>query len=119
MNFLEPKLLNNLLQSAVQQQQQQQSISPQPFKLLQLQNQPQTGPTSKPTLITPTMFQVSANLEENRVQQNVAETTSIRPEPLTSNQLMQALSYLLENDPDFIRKIHEAYVKSFNKMITL
>lgn len=33
-------------------------------------------------------------------------------EPLTKNQLLQAFEYLLKNDPDFMVKIHEAYVKS-------
>lgn len=73
------------------------------------------------------MFQAS-NIEEKAilgVQQqstNNAATpgvSNIRPEPLTQNQLIQALNYLLENDPDFIRKIHEAYIKSFNKIISL
>ena len=70
------------------------------------------------------MFQAS-NIEDKAilgVQQSnniQAMPNIVRPEPLTQNQLMQALNYLLENDPDFIRKIHEAYIKSFNKIITL
>lgn len=77
----------------------------------------------KPTLITPVMFQAS-NIEDKAIlnaQQmtNVQGMSNNRLEPLTQNQLMQALNYLLENDPEFIRKIHEAYVKSFNKIITL
>lgn len=77
----------------------------------------------KPTLITPTMFQAS-NIEEKAIMGVQKQTCSsvastIRPEPLTQNQLIQALNYLLENDPDFIRKIHEAYIKSFNKMHTI
>ena len=79
---------------------------------------------SKPTLITPVMFQAS-NIEDkaimNAQQLNNVQgmSNNIRLEPLTQNQLMQALNYLLENDPEFIRKIHEAYVKSFNKIINL
>ncbi|CAG0902072.1 unnamed protein product [Darwinula stevensoni] len=34
--------------------------------------------------------------------------------PLTKNQLLQALEYLLKNDVDFVAKLHEAYVKSLN-----
>lgn len=40
-------------------------------------------------------------------------------EPLNQNQLFQALNYMLETDPEFIRKVHEAYVKSFNKNVSL
>lgn len=126
--------MNNLLQpsSSGNPQQQQLSSSPQPINLLQQQQQPgmssniQQAP--KPTLITPVMFQAS-NIEDKAIL-NAQQMTNvqgmsnnnnnnIRLEPLTQNQLMQALNYLLENDPEFIRKIHEAYVKSFNKIITL
>jgi hypothetical protein len=34
-------------------------------------------------------------------------------EPLTKNQLLQALNYLIENDDDFMLKVHQAYIKSF------
>lgn len=40
------------------------------------------------------------------------EPTNSSLEPLTKNQLSQAFEYLLKNDPDFMVKIHEAYVKS-------
>lgn len=40
------------------------------------------------------------------------EPTTSRLEPLTKNQLLQAFEYLLKNDPDFMVKIHEGYVKS-------
>ncbi|CAG9806265.1 unnamed protein product [Chironomus riparius] len=117
-------LLNNLLQPSGNE----------PMNLLQQQHhhhQQQQTPgmssniqASKPTLITPVMFQAS-NIEDkaimNAQQLNNVQgmSNNIRLEPLTQNQLMQALNYLLENDPEFIRKIHEAYVKSFNKIITL
>ncbi|XP_069683717.1 mRNA-decapping enzyme 1B [Periplaneta americana] len=41
----------------------------------------------------------------------------VRPEPLTRNQLLQAFNYLVKNDPDFVNKLHEAYVKSFSEMV--
>lgn len=119
--FLDPKLLNNLLNSSLQQQHQViqpiQSRSPQPIKLLQ---QPQPGSSSQPKLLAPTMFQASA-IEDKAIgtQTLQQQQQTPRPEPLTHNQLIQAINYLLENDPDFIRKIHEAYVKSFNKIVTL
>ncbi|XP_058450188.1 mRNA-decapping enzyme 1A [Malaya genurostris] len=40
-------------------------------------------------------------------------------EPLTQAQLIQAISYLVKHDPDFVRKLHEAYLKSFQEMMTL
>lgn len=42
-----------------------------------------------------------------------------QPEPLTQSQLLQAMSYLIKNDPDFVRKLHEAYLKSFTEMVSL
>lgn len=38
-------------------------------------------------------------------------------EPLTRNQMIQALEYLLRTDSDFVVKLHEAYVKSFTEMV--
>lgn len=37
-------------------------------------------------------------------------------EPLTKNQLLQALNYLIQNDEEFSSKIHEAYIKSFKTL---
>lgn len=132
---VEPKLLNNLLNSSIQQQQQQQqpqqsppALPPvqssnnitQPIKLLQ--PTPSQSTTTAPKLLAPTVFQAS-NVEEKTsatISQQPPQQQHLqqfRPEPLTHNQLIQALNYLLENDPDFIRKIHEAYIKSFNKIL--
>lgn len=41
------------------------------------------------------------------------------PEPLTQSQLLQAMSYLIKNDPGFVKKLHEAYLKSFTEMVSL
>ncbi|XP_046390040.1 mRNA-decapping enzyme 1A [Ischnura elegans] len=38
--------------------------------------------------------------------------------PLTRNQLLQAFTYLIRHDPEFVNKLHEAYVKSFSEMIS-
>lgn len=43
---------------------------------------------------------------------------SMAVQPLTETQLLQAISYLMKNDPDFIKKIHEAYLKSFAEMVS-
>lgn len=63
------------------------------------------------------MFQKSNSVEEKPAPQPVQLQSNFRPEPLTQNQLIQALNYMLETDPDFIRKVHEAYIKSFQKIV--
>lgn len=40
-------------------------------------------------------------------------------EPLTQVQLIQAISYLIKHDQDFVRKLHEAYLKSLQEMMAL
>jgi mRNA-decapping enzyme 1B len=103
-----------LLNSVAQQQ--QQTVSPQPIKLQQPGAfQP---PNSKPALITPAMLQAQSTKFEEKTSTAPVQS-NIRPEPLTQNQLIQALNYLMESDPEFIRKVHEAYVKSFNKIVSL
>lgn len=46
-------------------------------------------------------------------------STNSVPEPLTQNQLIQAMNYLIKNDAEFVRKLHEAYLKSFTEMVSL
>lgn len=72
-------------------------------------------------LLPPTRFLLD-ELEDELVTSSVNAMTITEPkhlepstnrlEPLTKNQLLQAFEYLLKNDPDFMVKIHEAYVKS-------
>lgn len=99
-----------------------QESNPFVHKMEHRSNSPAQNP-NKPTLMPPTMF--TATKEESIIEDPLAASTSIsstntiRPEPLTQNQLLQALNYLLENDNDFMKKIHEAYLKSFNKIVSL
>lgn len=58
----------------------------------------------------------SSHEQQPQVQQNEGLTTAAQP--LTETQLLQAISYLMKNDPSFIRKIHEAYLKSFAEMVS-
>lgn len=78
---------------------------------------------NKPSLIPPTMFVPSAVPSSGPMPINndckPSTPTFLKPEPLTRNQLMQALNYLIENDDDFMKKLHESYLKSFNSMVTL
>lgn len=53
-------------------------------------------------LITPTMLAAPSEKKQQ-----------VSAEPLTKNQLLQALNYLIENDEEFMLKIHQAYIKSF------
>jgi hypothetical protein len=41
-----------------------------------------------------------------------------RPEPLTQNQFIQAMNHLIQNDPEFIKKLHEAYLSAYLKSFT-
>lgn len=67
-----------------------------------------SGRGSAPALIPPVMFAAPSSPE-----------SLTRPlEPLTKNQLLQAFNYLLKSDPDFINKLHEAYVKSFGEILS-
>lgn len=83
---------------------------------------------SKPALMPPVMFTSSAKKEESPETLSTTPTIAVstasgntsfalRPEPLTKNQLLQAVNYLLKYDPDFINKLHEAYVKSFTELV--
>ena len=66
-------------------------------------------------LITPTMFAPSNNNVINN--NNIADKKPPTAEPLTKNQLLQALNYLIANDDEFMMKIHQAYIKSFKTNI--
>jgi hypothetical protein len=53
-----------------------------------------------PTLVTPNMLMKP-------------KAPGPQQKPLDPQQLVQALQYLLENDAEFTRKIHETYIKNF------
>lgn len=92
---------------------------------------------SKPALMLPTMFSVTQSstekagksiLQPNALseplstslgQLDPSEVPGNKPEPLTQSQLLQAMSYLIKNDTDFVKKLHEAYLKSFTEMVSL
>lgn len=80
---------------------------------------------SKPALMPPVMFTSSVKKEDNSeslstaltITPSASNTYPVRPEPLTKNQLLQAVSYMLKYDSDFMSKLHEAYVKSFAERV--
>lgn len=67
----------------------------------------------KPTLLPPIMFTSTSPKDKEEAAPNKTKEV----EPLTKNQMIQALTYLLKNDPDFVTKLHEAYVKSITEMV--
>ncbi|XP_015592702.1 mRNA-decapping enzyme 1A [Cephus cinctus] len=69
---------------------------------------PISGTGTAPALIPPVMFAAPSP----------PDPLSRPLEPLTRNQLLQAFNYLLRSDPDFINKLHEAYVKSFGEILS-
>ncbi|CAD7087828.1 unnamed protein product [Hermetia illucens] len=97
--------------------------------------------SSKPALMPPTMFLstssgkapasidgisqnptiLAANITQALNQMDLSGPEAVgfaKPEPLTQTQLLQAMLYLIKNDPDFIKKLHEAYLKSFTDMVS-
>lgn len=64
----------------------------------------------KPALMPPMMFTSTGIMKET--------SDPVVPEPLTVKQLQQALQYLFRNDPEFVTKIHEAYVNSLKEMFS-
>lgn len=71
----------------------------------------------KPALMPPMMFASSSKNENNYVPNSLTVEKLKNVEPLTKNQMLQALNYLLRTDSDFVIKLHEAYVKSFTEMV--
>lgn len=104
-----------------------------PLNIL-MRSKPETNSNTtpnKPALLLPSMFTSSSSSTStqesksnniapftNKHQSNILHEMS-KPEPLTQSQLLQAMSYLIKNDPDFVRKLHEAYLKSFTEMVSL
>lgn len=66
---------------------------------------------SSPSLIKPSIL-------GGRAPQEDADGLVTDLSPLTRSQLLQAFSYLIRHDPEFITKLHEAYVKSFAEIIS-
>ena len=70
---------------------------------------------NQPTLLSPHAFsgEKSQSLKINGHNEFGNPKASITP--LTQEQMVEAFSYLLENEPDFVNKLHHAYIMSVNK----
>lgn len=76
-------------------------------------------PSSSSTTTQPLDIKTSTSTAFGNKLQNNILLPETKPEPLTQSQLLQAMSYLIKNDPEFVRKLHEAYLKSFTEMVSL
>ncbi|XP_073811376.1 decapping mRNA 1 [Musca autumnalis] len=65
--------------------------------------------TNKPALMPPTMFDKPSSTTSS--QTNFAEPE--QRDPLNKQQFIQAFNYLIQNDDDFVDKLHEAYLKTY------
>lgn len=99
------QLINPSFPDRVEEDSEVKSVSP---PLVSFLETPQ-----KPALMPPMMFTSSANKDSRPAEGNVPTY-----EPLTKKQMIQAFQYLLRNDPEFMTKLHEAYVKSFTEIIS-
>jgi hypothetical protein len=105
-----PQAFNAIRQS---QQQQQQKMPKKNNNLSS--NGTASGAKETTKLITPNMLVQQSNINNNTNNNNninIKSDKKQQPEPLTKNQMIQALKYLIENDDDFTKKVHDAYLKS-------
>ncbi|CAG9803392.1 unnamed protein product [Chironomus riparius] len=108
-NPVTTQAFNSILQS--QQKQQQQQSLPMKNKKNTSSNGTASGAKETTKLITPNMLVQSNNNNTNNNNINIKGDKK-QPEPLTKNQMIQALKYLIDNDDDFTKKVHDAYLKS-------
>lgn len=86
------------------------------------------GGTSKPTLLSPQAFTSTGPMVTNGRSPLATNgrsflATNGRGEsppstpitPLTQQQMVEAVTFMLEHDEDFVTKLHQAYVMSINK----
>ncbi|KAJ8939610.1 hypothetical protein NQ318_012333 [Aromia moschata] len=71
-----------------------------------------TDNSPKPHLMTPMMFTTPSTKEKS-------ENATCEIDLLTEKQLAQALIYLLKNNSEFTKQIHEAYVQSIMERVNL
>lgn len=111
-----PKVQNPVPPQAYNTILQQQHQQPLPIKNKNISSNGNGGTGKETTkLITPNMLVQSNNNNKNNNNINIkGGDKKQQPEPLTKNQMIQALKYLIENDDDFTKKVHDAYLKSLN-----
>uniref|UniRef100_A0A1A9UJ05 mRNA-decapping enzyme C-terminal domain-containing protein n=1 Tax=Glossina austeni TaxID=7395 RepID=A0A1A9UJ05_GLOAU len=71
--------------------------------------------TNKPALMPPTMFdKAPATAQEDTIHHLPVN----KQEPLNKYQFVQAFNYLIQNDEEFVQKLHDAYLKTLTKFGT-
>lgn len=78
---------------------------------------------SKSSLMPPTMFTSSSTSKDagDKLMNGILASELIpskQIDPLTKNQLAQALSHLLKHDAGFVNRLHEAYLDSFKDIVS-
>lgn len=79
--------------------------------------------SNKSALMPPTMFTSSSTSKDagDKLMNGILATEPIpskQIDPLTKNQLAQALSHLLKHDAGFVNRLHEAYLDSFKDIVS-
>ncbi|KAJ7326057.1 mRNA-decapping enzyme 1B [Desmophyllum pertusum] len=69
------------------------------------------------SLMSPMAFQPSGKVTILTPPPQPKQLPKMDIAPLTQEQLVQALTYLLKNDSEFVTKIHEAYFKSLQEKL--
>jgi len=72
---------------------------------------------SEKTLMSPMAFTTNGASKSTSGGDGGSAGSAVRLTPLTVEQLTQAVSHLLETDPDFVDKIHRAYVDSLTRKL--
>ncbi|KAL9960178.1 hypothetical protein ACROYT_G033595 [Oculina patagonica] len=93
------------------------AAAPQSTSVSQAKDSPQKalqdqGGAVGTSLMSPLAFQPSGKVTILTPQPQHKQPPKMEIAPLTQEQLVQALTYLLKNDSEFVTKIHEAYFKS-------
>jgi len=70
------------------------------------------GPTH--TLMSPQVFSTRSTLSPSPSRLTNGSSQKVTVTPLNRAQMLQAVQHLLDNDDEFVTKLHEAYVRSLN-----
>jgi mRNA-decapping enzyme 1B len=76
---------------------------------------PAYAPGPSHTLLSPQVF--STRSTQSPSPSRLTNGSSHKVTPLTRGQMLEAVQYLLDNDEEFVTKLHEAYVRSLNSKI--
>jgi len=90
-----------------------------PVKVKELQEE--AGDSRGVKLLSPQAFSSGRPTQSpspSLVSNGVSPPTTSQVTPLTQPQLVEAITFLMDNDQEFVQKIHQAYVMSLNRKLT-